>query len=209
MFYNLKNHQLLGFQLLETGFRPCFNAAFHTMSMRSTSIAPTSWWVHPSNEWTTPPAWQACTTPLSIVYCNATPNKKVTIRNSSENAISRRSSVLFFEFILRQNVGWLTSQTPSSLTSSGSLIAARSPYVQSLLNCRIGGTTNWWKWAPDGAKFCSDGVIHLPTIQHCNRKELNSIENSPTLYIYTRTICVVHIRPYLAVLCSLVLGHLD
>ena len=57
-----------------------------------------------------------------------------------------------------------TSQDPRPCTSSGSLMAARSPYVQSLLKGNIGGTTNWWKCAPGGAQFCSLRVIHLPTI---------------------------------------------
>ena len=54
---------------VHSGRRPCRSAASQTTSIRSTSIAPTSWSVHPSRKCTTPPAWQACTTPLSNLYC--------------------------------------------------------------------------------------------------------------------------------------------
>ena len=54
---------------LDTGLRPCLSAASHTRSILLTSKAPTSWWSQPSRLCTTPPAWQAWTTPLSIVYC--------------------------------------------------------------------------------------------------------------------------------------------
>lgn len=53
----------------QTGRRPCLSAASHTTSMRSTSMAPTSWCVYPSRKCTTPPAWHACTTPRSSEYC--------------------------------------------------------------------------------------------------------------------------------------------
>lgn len=66
--------------------------------------------------------------------------------------------------ILKKYWGKYTSQDPSPSTSSGNLMAARSPYVESLLKANIGGTTNWWKWVPVGAQLCCLGVIHLPTI---------------------------------------------
>mmetsp|Transcript_14787 Transcript_14787/g.35716 ORF Transcript_14787/g.35716 Transcript_14787/m.35716 type:complete len:338 (+) Transcript_14787:478-1491(+) len=50
-----------------TILKPCFMAASQVRSIFSSSIAPTSWWVHFSRAWTRAPAWHACTSRLCIV----------------------------------------------------------------------------------------------------------------------------------------------
>jgi hypothetical protein len=55
-------------QLLVAGLNPKLRAACHVLSIESTLMAPTSWWVHFIRVWVKAPAWQANTVRL-FVFC--------------------------------------------------------------------------------------------------------------------------------------------
>ena len=99
-------------------------AASHTTSMRSTSMAPTSWPSYPSRKCTTPPAWHACTTPRPRVYCAAQGMKRTNPSVSSQHS-TRGGSWSAVAALPRPVL--LTSQTPRPWTSSGRRMAASSP----------------------------------------------------------------------------------